>query len=629
MVGDSFTLDIVVDASSQPVDTVGAYLNFDPTMLQCAAATLTPGTKLTTVAVNQCNNSGTIDFSAAILGGAAVTETFTLATINLQALTTPGTTTLHFVQVTGRYTRAVYRSQDVTGDLSDGVVVLQELTPTPTSTPTSTPTLTPTPTPTPSPSAAILSLSPVTHTMPVGNCVEMTVNLDTHGNWVNVVDLVLQFNPTYFQVVQSDCSTAATQINPSTTLPLVLQNSVNNPAGEIRFGAGHNLTDPPVSGDFVVATFTLKGIGATPPGGSAIAFAIGTTVYFSGSPIPLVTQDATIQVTPVTTSNLVGQVTLQGRGTPPSPSWAGYPLRLRMLPVPDGGPVVPVTTTTTLDAAGVFTVTGLVAAIYDVYVKNPHSLTNYRQNVDLLSSFPATPIPFGLLREGDANDDDRVLGADFSILATAYGRCNGDPGFDARADFDGDGCVAGADFSLLLTNYGQSGPILIPLALPTGVGPVVISLEPARRQVGLGEVVPVTVWVRAGGQRVDGVDTVFRFDPRRLQVVDAAGRPVTGVEAGNALPLVLMNQVDHAAGRVFYSAGRALSGEAPGGEFVVATFYVKVVAGDAPTVAVLSAGDLVGAYYRGESVLDRMEGVTLTVSPGRPGPRLWLPTIMH
>jgi hypothetical protein len=449
----------------------------------------------------------------------------------------------------------------------------------------------------------------------------MTITLDTGSNQVDVVDLRLRFNPAYFQIVQSDCSTPALAITPGSTLPLVLQNTVNNALGEIRYGAGHNLTDPPVSGIFIVATFTLKGIGVTPPLGSPLTFASGTGVYFGGSPLALITQGAIVRVAALTDSGLIGRVTLQGRGDPPSSRWAGYPLRVALVPVPDGEGAVPVSTTTTLDVGGVFTVTGLVAAVYDVYVKNPHSLMNYRTDVDLIGGFPVTPIPFGLLREGDANDDNRVLGADFSILATAYGTCSGDPGFDARADFDGDGCVNGADFSLLLTNYGQSGPILITLALPTGVGPVMISLEPERQQVGLGEVVPVAVRVRAGQQRVDSVDVAFSFDPHRLQV--------TAVEAGDALPLVLRNEVDNAAGRVFYSAGRGLPGEAPGGELTVATFSVKVVAQDAQATAVLSPGALVGAYYRGEPVLDRMEGAELTLSPDRSRPRIWLPTVIR
>ena len=61
--------------------------------------------------------------------------------------------------------------------------------------------------------------------------------------------------------------------------------------------------------------------------------------------------------------------------------------------------------------------------------------------------------------EGDASDDDRVSGVDFSILATTYNKQTGQPGFDARADFNDDGRCSGVDFSLLATNYNRSGPV--------------------------------------------------------------------------------------------------------------------------------------------------------------------------
>jgi hypothetical protein len=66
-------------------------------------------------------------------------------------------------------------------------------------------------------------------------------------------------------------------------------------------------------------------------------------------------------------------------------------------------------------------------------------------------------IDFGLLREGDANNDNVVSILDFSILATAFGECSDCPLFDERADFNGDGCILINDFSLLATNFGESG----------------------------------------------------------------------------------------------------------------------------------------------------------------------------
>ena len=61
---------------------------------------------------------------------------------------------------------------------------------------------------------------------------------------------------------------------------------------------------------------------------------------------------------------------------------------------------------------------------------------------------PAEDVPVKLA--GDANDDDVVNLADFSILASVFGTA------DARADFNGDGFVTLADFSILAANFGKS-----------------------------------------------------------------------------------------------------------------------------------------------------------------------------
>lgn len=63
--------------------------------------------------------------------------------------------------------------------------------------------------------------------------------------------------------------------------------------------------------------------------------------------------------------------------------------------------------------------------------------------------------------EGDANDDNCVNAPDFSILRTAFGKSQGQPGYDPRADFNQDGAVNAPDFSLLRTNFGRCGDIQV------------------------------------------------------------------------------------------------------------------------------------------------------------------------
>jgi hypothetical protein len=64
---------------------------------------------------------------------------------------------------------------------------------------------------------------------------------------------------------------------------------------------------------------------------------------------------------------------------------------------------------------------------------------------------PPTPpvIPPTVTKKGDCNGDNKVNGADLSILLTRYNSSY------ANADFTGDGKVTGADLSILLSNYGK------------------------------------------------------------------------------------------------------------------------------------------------------------------------------
>ena len=63
----------------------------------------------------------------------------------------------------------------------------------------------------------------------------------------------------------------------------------------------------------------------------------------------------------------------------------------------------------------------------------------------------------GLMRVGDANDDNVVEAVDFNILKGTFGRLEGDPDFDEHANFNRDTTVDVVDFSLLKANFGQSG----------------------------------------------------------------------------------------------------------------------------------------------------------------------------
>ncbi len=178
---------------------------------------------------------------------------------------------------------------------------------------------------------------------------------------------------------------------------------------------------------------------ATP---SATRTATPTATPTTGTPAPT----PTITSTPLPGSaTLLGQIQAQGRPAPPHAQWV-MPLRLTV-----GGALHTVET----DTFGRFALAGLTPGTYEIRVKNRHTLTNILLGAALMAG--ENTLSLGLLREGDANDDDVVDIADFSVLRSIFGTA------DPRADFNQDGIVDIVDFSLLRTNFGRYGPIQMPL----------------------------------------------------------------------------------------------------------------------------------------------------------------------
>src|SRR4029078_5462304 len=66
-------------------------------------------------------------------------------------------------------------------------------------------------------------------------------------------------------------------------------------------------------------------------------------------------------------------------------------------------------------------------------------------------------VDIGLMRAGDVDNNDTVNAVDFIILKSTFGRAEGQPGYDTRADFNGDRAVSTADFILLKLNFAMSG----------------------------------------------------------------------------------------------------------------------------------------------------------------------------
>ena len=120
----------------------------------------------------------------------------------------------------------------------------------------------------------------------------------------------------------------------------------------------------------------------------------------------------------------------------------------------------------TTSASGYFTVAvaGLNGS-YNWRVKGPKYLAN-SGSVNLTGA-TTTQHDMGLMRAGDANNDNIVNVLDFNILKGTFGKGSSDPGYDDRADFTGDLVVSVQDFNLIKANFGIDGaPALDPLGSP-------------------------------------------------------------------------------------------------------------------------------------------------------------------
>ncbi|MCX6033312.1 MAG: S8 family serine peptidase [Chloroflexi bacterium] len=493
------------------------------------------------------------------------------------------------------------------------------------------------------PGEATLSLSPAAVRVEPAQPFTLTLRLGAGQQPVDAVDAVLGFDPARLRVVDANGVEAAA-ITPGDAFPLILQNRVSNADGQIIFSAGRQPGQAAPSGDLALGMIRFVAVTETLASGTPVRFLPASDVFYGGGSILLATADSVVTAFE---PFVIGRVALQGRGAAPSARWQDYPLRLAFYPPGDATPVAAYETV--LDANGVFTATHVVVGVYDVIVKNSHSLSNRRTEVTTPGDLH--PLDFGTLLEGDATDDDQVAGGDFSVVVTAYGASPGQPNWDARADFNGDAFVGGADFSLLMTNYGRQGPIAVGNAsasrgdpsrspwagarsaptddmrsAPTDDAPgVILRISPPAGAVMRGATFAVDVFAQAGSQGVDVVDTAVSFDPAHFQVVDAAGNLTTGIVPGDGLPIVLQNQADNGTGRIRFSAGRQPGGAMPAGDLRVATIRFRAIATTHAGGAAIGFGEGTGVFSRGQPVpVTRTDGRVIVAAGGVSG---YLPLI--
>jgi subtilisin family serine protease len=310
-------------------------------------------------------------------------------------------------------------------------------------------------------------------------------------------------------------------------------------------------------------------------------------------------------------ATLNGHITLQGRPAAPNNRWV-IPLTLKF------NGTQHYTFTTTTDTYGNFTVAGLEPGSYEVWIKGEHTLQN--KSVITLVGGDNPRVDLGLLREGDANNDNVVSAQDFDVLKSSFNRCQSNSGYDVRADFNNDACVTLLDFSLLSTNYDQTGvaPFLNWNTSLPGNGPRLFA-TPSVFSVESGQTFIVTVRVETGSSRINAAQALLKFDPTLIEV--------RSVNLSSALPITLKNAFDNQAGVVKFGVGTF--DLAPSGTISLAQIEFQARTGKTGTTSLAFttgapwASDLT---FGGASVLGQVDESTILVGLGH---RLYLPIIQR
>ena len=461
-----------------------------------------------------------------------------------------------------------------------------------------------------------LYLAPASVNTAVNSLFTLDVMLETGAQPVNSVELYLTFNPALVRIVDTSGNPASAIDSDLNNLTTPLINTANNSTGQIRYDAGR-LTGAPPTGTFRVATIRFKALAET--SGTPVSFVAATDVFYQGTSVLGAREGCNVQVV---SQCLTGKAALQSHTSP-----AGHPVRLsRFTP---GGAIPLASYNAVLDANGGFTVCNIPGGVFDFQLKGAHSLSVRRTNMSVPSG---ASIDFCTLLEGDASDDDRISGVDFSLVATAYNKQSGETGFDARTDFNDDGRISGVDFSLLATNYNRTGPLPCPALAAAGdtatesAGAVNLTFSPASQTAQVGDIVTFDMQVTAGTQPVNNVELYVDFDPAVLQLVNAAGNPAASIEADLAtLNTELANTVDNAGGHIRYDAGK-LTGAPPTGTFRIAVLRFKVLSATASTtVRFVTPSDV---FYQGVPVVGALGSTSILGPTPEPDQRSYSPLII-
>jgi len=387
----------------------------------------------------------------------------------------------------------------------------------------------------PNPGTVVLAIDPPLSEVSIGQEFDVRVMVQAGEQLVDGVSAYLNFDTSYLQV---------NELVDGGAFSFVLDSSFDNDVGNINFAAGS--VDELPSGTFTLVTINMTAIAETPEGGTDLPFIFEnprhTNVTFGGDSVFDHADDGVVEIS--NRAMVTGSLDLQGRPDAPDPSWILTDMRVSFTVHGEQNPLYEFVTDT--NDSGVFEVGVVDPGIYDMRVKGTHTL----QNLVPVTLVPGdNPVNVPTLLEGDANDDNVVTILDFSILASSFGKSDGDPGFDARADFNQDGFVTILDFSLLAVNFGQGGapnPSTAVVPLTPGAGPVVLAVSPAETNLSIGETSNIAIEVQGAGEAINGIQIYLNFDPAIVEV-GTLGVNLTGWQ-------VFQNSVNNETGQIDFSA---------------------------------------------------------------------------
>ena len=114
------------------------------------------------------------------------------------------------------------------------------------------------------------------------------------------------------------------------------------------------------------------------------------------------------------------------------------------------------TYTITTAADGTYSLTDMPRGTYDLTAKGANTLRAKAANI-LVDTAKNTAIATLSLRGGDANNDNSVGTGDMVILRGAWLSSQGQPRWDARADFNADRSIGTSDMLIMQSNWLRSG----------------------------------------------------------------------------------------------------------------------------------------------------------------------------